>query len=199
MTDKNKIKIDLEAKLEEEQSKSDSKNKSKKQSKQDKKLEAQLEKLQKKYDEQTETLKRAQNDYIHLKFDLDRLQRQTEEKEKDLEMNSLISSVKKFLPFVEDLRKSLDSIPVDKKEDPLAQWVQLVYDNFLKALEWVSIVQIEAVWLEPDSNLHEPVSVQPTDDKKLKWKIIQEFERWFIYKKWDKQVVLNTSKVIVWQ
>ena len=198
MTDKNiknDIDIDLEKKLEEEQSKSESK----KQSKKDKKLQIQLDGLQKKYDEQTDALKRAQNDYINLKFDLDRLQRQTQEKEKTLEVDFLISSVKKFLSFVEDLRKSLDTLPEEKKADPLAQWVQLVYDNFLKTLEWLNIKQIEAIWLEPDSNLHEPVSVQPTEDKKLKWKIIQEFERWFVYKKDDKQIVLNTSKVIVWQ
>jgi molecular chaperone GrpE (heat shock protein) len=77
--------------------------------------------LQKKYDEQTDALKRAQNDYINLKFDLDRLQRQTQEKEKTLEVDFLISSVKKFLPFVEDLRKSLDTLPEEKKADPLAQ------------------------------------------------------------------------------
>jgi molecular chaperone GrpE (heat shock protein) len=115
--EKNNIEIDLEAKLKEEQSKSESK----KQSKKDKKLVIQLEELQKKYDEQTEILKRAQNDYINLKFDLDRLQRQTQEKEKNSEVDSLISSVKKFLPFVEDLRKSLDNIPEEKKSDSLAQ------------------------------------------------------------------------------
>jgi molecular chaperone GrpE (heat shock protein) len=97
------------------------------------------------------------------------------------------------------LRKSLDNIPEDKKSDSLAQWVQLVYDNFLKTLEFMNITQIKAIWLVPDSNLHEPVSVQPTEDKKLKWKIIQEFERWFVYKKDDKQIVLNPSKVIVGQ
>jgi molecular chaperone GrpE (heat shock protein) len=114
---KNNIEIDLEAKLQEEQSKSESR----KQSKKDKKLVIQLEELQKKYNDQIETLKRAQNDYINLKFDLDRLQRQTQEKEKNSEVDSLISSVKKFLPFVEDLRKSLDNIPEDKKSDSLAQ------------------------------------------------------------------------------
>jgi molecular chaperone GrpE (heat shock protein) len=97
------------------------------------------------------------------------------------------------------LRKSLNNISQDKKEDPLAQWVQLVYDNFLKVLAWVAIVPIEAIGLKPDASLHEPVSVQPVKDKKMKWKIIQEFERWFVYKKWDKQIVLNTSKVIVGQ
>ena len=173
--------------------------KAKKESKKEKKLQEQLEKLQKEYNEQTEILKRAQHDYINLKFDFDRFQKYTEEKDKDSETNSLISSVKKFLPFVEDLRKSLDTLPEEKKSDPLAQWVQLVYDNFLKTLEWMNIKQIEAVWLEPDSVLHEPVSVQPVEDKKMKWKIVQEFERGFVYKKDDKQIVLNTSKVIVGQ
>lgn len=173
--------------------------KAKKESKKEKKLQEKLEKLQKEYDEQTEMLKRAQHDYVNLKFDFDRFQKHTEEKEKDAEVNSLIASVKKFLPFVEDLRKSLDNISKDKKSEPLAQWVQLVYDNFLKILEWMNIKQIEAVWLEPDSLLHEPVSVQPVEDKKMKWKIVQEFERGFVYKKDDKQIVLNTSKVIVGQ
>ena len=199
MTDKKDKNINLDAMLAEEQNKSKSKSKSKKEIKAEKKLEEKLDELQKKYDEQTETLKRAQHDYINLKFDLDRLQRQTQEKEKNLEVDSLLSSVKKFLPFVEDLRKSLDTLPEEKKADPLAQWVQLVYENFLKTLEWLNIKQIEAIWLEPDSSLHEPVSVQPVEDKKLKWKIIQEFERGFVYKKDDKQIVLNTSKVIVGQ
>lgn len=194
---------ELKAKLEQVENENHQKAKSKKQSKKEEKtikqLEDQIQKLQKDYKEQTETLKRAQNDYINLRFDLDRIQRQIEEKEKDLELDSLILIVKKFLPFVEDLRKSLDNIPKDKKQDPLAKWVQLVYDNFLKALASVSIVKIDALWLKPDSNLHEPISIQPVEDKKLKWKIIQEFERWFIYKKGDKTVLLNASKVIVWQ
>ncbi len=190
MTDK-----DLQDKLEQAEQENETKSKSRK----DKKLEDKLEKLQKEYDEQTEILKRAQHDYINLKFDFDRFQKHVEEREKDWELNSLISSVKKFLPFVEDLRKSLETLPEEKKSDPLAQGVQLVYDNFLKTLQWLNITQIEAIWLEPDSNLHEPVSVQSVEDKKMKWKIIQEFERWFIYKKDDKQIVLNTSKVIVGQ
>ena len=174
-------------------------NELKSKSKQEHDLSIELKKLQKEYQEQSEIAIKAQRDYINLKFDFDRFQKQVKEKEKEQELSSLIFSVKKILPFVEDLRKSLDNIPQDKKSDTLAQWVQLVYDNFLKTLESINIFQIKAIWLEPDSNLHEPVSIMPTEDKKMKWKIIQEFERWFVYKKEDKQVVINTSKVIVGQ
>lgn len=174
-------------------------NEWKSKSKHDHDLWLELEKLQKDYNEQTEIAVRAQRDYINLKFDFDRFHKQVQEREKDQEVTSLISSIKKFLPFVEDLRKSLDNIPEDKKSDPLSQWVQLVYNNFLKILESMNIFQIKALWLEPDANLHEPVSVVLVENKKMKWKIVQEFERWFVYKKNDKQIVLNTSKVIIWQ
>ena len=158
------------------------------------KIQKEVEKLQKDLKEQTEISSRAQRDYINLKLDFDRYQRQTTEKEKDLELMSLLSSVKKFLPFVEDLRKSLANIPEDKKSDPLAQWVQLVYDNFLKTLNWINVYQIEAIWLVPDATLHEPVSAVPATDDKMKWKIVQEFERGFYYEKDGKRTVLKTSK-----
>jgi len=163
------------------------------------KIQKEVEKLHKDLQEQTEIATRAQRDYINLKLDFDRYQRQTTEKEQDLELMSLLSSVKKFLPFVEDLRKSLDNIPEEKKSDPLAHGVQLVYNNFLKTLEWINVYQIEAIWLVPDATLHEPVSAVPAADEKQKWKIVQEFERGFVYKKSDKQIVLKTSKVIVAQ
>ncbi|MBO4517226.1 nucleotide exchange factor GrpE [bacterium] len=99
------------------------------------KIQKEVEKLQKDLHEQTEIATRAQRDYINLKLDFDRYQRQTVEKEQDLELMSLLSSVKKFLPFVEDLRKSLANIPEEHRSDPLAHGVQLVYNNFLKTLE----------------------------------------------------------------
>ncbi len=67
----------------------------------------------------------------------------------------------------------------------------------MKVLESMHIFQIKALGLVPDSLVHEPVSLMPVEDKKMKWKIIQEFERGFIYKKGDKQIVINPSKVIV--
>jgi len=45
--------------------------------------------------------------------------------------------------------------------------------------------------------LHEPVSIQPVEDEKLKGKIIKEFERGFVYHKGDDTRVIIPSKVIV--
>jgi molecular chaperone GrpE (heat shock protein) len=112
MTDK-----DLQEKLKQAQKE----HKQKADSKKEHDLQIEIEKLQKNYQEQTEIAAKAQRDYINLKLDFDRYQNQVSEREKEQDTNSLISSVKKFLPFIEDLRKSLDNIPQDKKSDPLAQ------------------------------------------------------------------------------
>lgn len=162
-------------------------------------LEARIEQLEQEKKEVEEIAKRSQYEYINLKTDFDRYQRQIEESSQSMEIDSLLAVVKKFLPFVEDLRKSLENITEEYKGDPLAKGVQIVYDKFLRTLESLHITPIGSLWLVPDSFLHEPVSVEPTEDKKMKGKIIKEFERGFVYNKdGDKRVIIS-SKVIVWQ
>lgn len=199
MTNKEENITNEEINLEEILEEVEQENQKKEESKQKDKSSKQIENLEKELQEQKEITQKAQYDYINLKMDFDRVQRQIQEKESSLETDSLINSVKKFLPFVEDLRKSLDNITDDHINDPLTKWVSIVYNNFLKTLESMNIFPIQAIWLEPDTNLHEAVSVQPTEDKRLKGKIISEFERGFIYHKDDTKKVITTSKVIVWQ
>jgi len=185
--------LDLEKKLQEAGQRQDTKN-----------WENEIEKLNKKIDELEkqkkeieEIAKRSQYDYINLKLDFDRFQKQTQENSKNLGIDLLINTVKKFLPFIEDLRKSLENITQEHMQDPLTKWVQIIYNKFLKTLEVMWIHSIKAVGLVPDSFLHEPVSVQEVENDKMKGKIIQEFERGFIYEKGGEKKVIISSKVIV--
>ena len=160
-------------------------------------LKSQISILEKEKSELTEMAKRAQYDYINLKMDFDRFIRQTDEKNKNINLDSLIEVVKKFLPFLEDLRKSLENITQEHLQDPLTKWVQIVYLNFLKTLNSMDIYPIESIWRDPDGLYHEPISAVPAEDLKMKWKIIQEFSRWFYYKKdWEVKVI-TTSKVVI--
>ncbi len=160
-------------------------------------LRSQISILEKEKLELTEMAKRAQYDYINLKMDFDRFIRQTDEKNKNINLDSLIEVVKKFLPFLEDLRKSLENITQEHLQDPLTKWVQIVYLNFLKTLNSMNIYPIESIWRDPDGLYHEPISAVPAEDPKMKWKIIQEFSRWFYYKKdWEVKVI-STSKVVI--
>jgi len=184
-----KMKDDIQEKFEEAQQQQDDK--------QYHELEAKIFQLEQEKKEFEEIAKRSQYEYINLKMDFDRYQKQMQESSKTMEIDTLLLVVKKFLPFLEDLRKSLENITDEYKEDPLAKGVQMVYDKFLKTLENLHIKVITSIGLEPDSFLHEPVSIEPTDDKKLKGKIIKEFERGFIYEKDGDKKVIRPAKVIV--
>jgi len=186
-----KKKDELQEKLEEAQHQQDDKKY--------RELEEKIVQLEKEKKELEEIAKRSQYEYLNLKIDFDRYQRQIKESSQSAEVDSLLSVVKKFLPFIEDLRKSLENITDEHQNDPLTKWVNMVYTKFLKTLEHLHIKAIESLWLVPDSFLHEPVSVEPVEDEKLKGKIIREFERGFVYIKGDDKRVIIASKVIVWQ
>jgi molecular chaperone GrpE len=162
-------------------------------------LEAEKEAQEKKLQEAEQTTKRAQHEYVNLKFDMDRLQRQVDESKKTAEKDALIGSLRKILPFVDELRKSLEVMSDDVQGSKLAEGVQLVYDKFLSTLAEMAIYPIDALGLEPDMSLHEPVSAQPVDDDAMKGKIVSEFTRGFVRRKDGDQQVIVTSKVVVGQ
>lgn len=159
-------------------------------------LKQKIEELESKNKELSEIAKKAQLDYLNLKTDFDMFHRQIKEANKNMEVDSLISMVKKFLPFIEDLRKSLEHVWEWHSEDPLTKWVQMIYDKFLKTLESLNIKPIQSIWLEPDSIFHEPVNVVPSWEEN-KWKIVQEYERWFYYEKDGEKKIIVVSKVVV--
>jgi len=164
------------------------------------KLQAEIKKLQTQLAEKDEIVKNAQLAYLRAKNDMEMIQRQSAMKAESMHQDLLIKIIKKFLPFVEDLRKSLENLSKEDKESAMWKWVQMVYDRFIKALTEFNIHPIPSLHEAPDTMLHEPIWMQPTDDKKLKWKIIQVFEQWFYYQKenWDK-VTIFPSKVVIWQ
>ena len=156
-----------------------------------------LETRKSKLAEQEEITKKAQLDYINLKTDFDFLLRQTKLKEQTMEQETLIKVVKKLLPFVEDLRKSLLHLTEEQKADGLGKGVQMVYEKFLDTLAEFNIFPIDETGVEVDPQLHEPISLMPTTDKNLKGKVVQIFDQGFVLRKDGNQQVIFASKVIV--
>ena len=164
------------------------------------KLRAEIKKLQTQLAEKDEIVKNAQLAYLRAKNDMEMIQRQSVMKAESMHQDLLIKIVKKLLPFVEDLRKSLETLSEEDKDSAMWKWVQMVYDRFIKALSEFNVFPIPSLHENPDTLLHEPIWMQPTDNKKLKWKIIQIFEQWFYYQKndWNK-VTIFPSKVVIGQ
>lgn len=163
-------------------------------------LQAEIKKLQTQLAEKDEIVKNAQLAYLRTKNDMEMIQRQSAMKAESMHQDLLIKIVKKLLPFVEDLRKSLETLSDEDKNSDMWKWVQMVYDRFIKALEEFGVYPIPSLHESPDTLMHEPIWMQPTEDKKLKWKIIQVFEQGFYYQKenWDR-VTIFPSKVVIGQ
>jgi len=162
---------------------------------QDNPLHEQLIKLQKDYADLQEICKKAQNDYIMLKLDFDQYQNRMEIAKQDQKIHTLIDVVKKFLPFIDGLEKSLATVK-DAEDNPLVKGVQMTYDNFLGVLAGLKIFPIDTT-TSLDSLLHEPVGTMPVDDETKKWQIISCVQTWFVYRNDQTTKVVQTAKVIV--
>ena len=82
-------------------------------------LQAEIKKLQAQLAEKDEIVKNAQLAYLRAKNDMEMIQRQSAMKAKSMHQDLLIKIVKKLLPFVEDLRKSLENLSDEDKESDM--------------------------------------------------------------------------------
>ena len=83
------------------------------------KLQAEIKKLQTQLAEKDEIVKNAQLAYLRAKNDMEMIQRQSAMKAESMHQDLLIKIVKKLLPFVEDLRKSLENLSAEDKESDM--------------------------------------------------------------------------------
>jgi molecular chaperone GrpE (heat shock protein) len=83
------------------------------------KLQAEIKKLQSQLAEKDEIVKNAQLAYLRTKNDMEMIQRQSAMKAESMHQDLLIKIVKKLLPFVEDLRKSLENLSDEDKKSAM--------------------------------------------------------------------------------
>lgn len=139
----------------------------------------------------------SQAQYITLKQDFDAYQSRNEKDKKDNEIRQFIESLNMILPFVEELRKSTENLPKELKDNEWAKWVIMQYRWIINKLKEKWVLEIESIGKEPDHEYHEPIGIE-TSEKKMKGKIVREYEKWFIYNQWDREMLIKAAKVIVW-
>ena len=82
-------------------------------------LQAEIKKLQTQLTEKDEIVKNAQLAYLRAKNDMEMIQRQSAMKAESMHQDLLVKIVKKLLPFVEDLRKSLETLSEEDKNSDM--------------------------------------------------------------------------------
>ncbi len=163
-----------------------------------KELHARIDELEKSLAEKEEVTKRAQSDYFRTKMEFDEYVKRSEQAKKNIEIDWLISALEKVLPFVHQLKQTIDATPEVLEGDAWATWVSLVYDKVIADLWylWVSEISVD-IGSDPDYTLHIPIWMEETADESLKNKIVKIVEPWFVYKKNDIEKVISPAKVVV--
>ncbi len=162
-----------------------------------KELESQNNGLALELEKTKEIAAKSQSQYISLKYDFDAYIARIEKEKLSLQESIFIKNIKNILPFVEDLRKSLEAVSPELKDNSSIKWFSLMYEKFIKKLGEMWVFLFDSIWEEPNHDFHEPLGFEQVSDEN-KWKIVREYEKWFIYKKWDTEIVLKAAKVIVW-
>ena len=147
---------------------------------------AKLKELQKEL--QTEKEK-----YLRLSADFDNYRKRTL-KEK-IEMTKLAGEeiYIKILPVLDDLERAMKSIEEARELEAVKQGMLLIHSKFKEYLNQQGVKEIEAMHQDFDTDVHEAVTQIPSEDKKLKGKIVDVIEKGYYLN--DK--VIRYSKVVI--
>lgn len=139
----------------------------------------------------------TQSQYVNLKYDFDWYIARQEKESSTNKVKFLIESFKQFLPFIEQLWASINHIPSELLGNPWVDGTVMLYENIVKKINGMWFYHIESIWLEPNPMHHEALMTEPCDEN-MKWKIVKELEKWYVYRSGDDETVIRPAKVVVW-
>lgn len=155
-----------------------------------------LEQLQAKYDELSAQIEKEKKEYLFLMAEFDNFRKRTLKEKSDLIKNGAESAMKALLPIIDDFERGVQA---NENCDDIAvvkEGMNIIYNKFAKYLEQNGVKPIATdAGVDFDTELHEAVTVFPTDDEKLKGKVIDTVQKGYMLN--DK--VLRHSKVVVGQ
>lgn len=141
-------------------------------------------------------LEKSKSEYLFLMAEFDNFRKRTLKEKAELIQNGGERAMKDILPVIDDFERGMQAIESSSDVEAVKEGMVLIYNKFVKYLEQngVGVIPSEA-GAEFDVEVHEAVTAFPTDDEKMKGKIIDTVQKG--YKLHDK--VLRHSKVVVGQ
>ncbi len=154
-----------------------------------KQLREDLKKAQSEASENLTALQRSRADYVNLKKELDEVRN-------DVKQKTTERVVMDFLPVLDSFDMAMGNTEAWNAVDQ--NWrvgVEYIYSQLKTTLDNHGISAIDAVNVEFDPNLHEPMKTEDADDASLDHKIAQIIQKG--YKMGDK--VIRPARVVVWK
>ena len=154
-----------------------------------KKLREELKAAQNEARDSLTALQRSRADYVNLKKELDEVRDSVKAKTTE-------RVIMDFLPVLDSFDMAMGNVDAWNAVD--ANWrvgVEYIYNQLKTTLDNHGIVAIDAVGVEFDPNLHEPMKTQETEDASQDHKIAQIIQKG--YKMEDK--IIRPARVVVWK
>lgn len=138
-------------------------------------------------------LKEEKDKYLRLSADFDNYRKRTLKEKMDLAKLAGEEIFLKILPVLDDLDRALKSVQDASDLEAVKKGIQLIYSKFTDYLSQQGVKEIESLYQDFNTDLHEAVSQIPPPEKKLKGKVVDVVEKGYYLN--DK--VIRYSKVII--
>lgn len=153
-----------------------------------------LGKLKKdKKDKKDEQIAELNDRVMRTMAEFENFRKRTDKEKSDMFENGVRSVIEKLLPVVDSFERGLSILSEEEKATPVAEGMDKIHKQFLKALEDMGVMPIEAVGKEFDPNFHN--AVMHGEDENFGDNIIaEEFQKGYLYK--EKVVRYSMVKVV---
>ena len=133
---------------------------------------SEIDTLAKELGETKEKLEKEKREYLFLMAEFDNFRKRTIKEKGDIIRNAAESVLKGLLPIVDDFERGLAALESTDDTDAAKQGMQLIYNKLIKYLEQNGVKPIESTGAEFNPDLHEAIAMVPTEDEKMKGKVI---------------------------
>lgn len=132
--------------------------------------------------------------FLRLYSEFDNFRKRTQKEKIELYKTAGEDVIFSLLPVVDDFERALKSIDENKELDGLKEGISLIYQKLHNTLSQKGLKAIDSsIGKEFDVNLHESITQVPTDDKKMKGKVIDEVEKGYLLN----EKVIRYTKVVI--
>lgn len=136
----------------------------------------------------------ALNDrYLRMSAEYDNYRKRTLKEKMDLIKTGGADVLKGILPVIDNFERALKALEDSSAPEGIKDGIEIIYNEFNTFLKQRGVVEIEAMNLPLDTDLHEAIAQMPAEDESKKGLIIDVVEKGYMIS--DK--VLRFAKVVV--
>tara|TARA_B100001059_G_C17713573_1_gene516777 strand:+ start:100 stop:645 length:546 start_codon:yes stop_codon:yes gene_type:complete len=135
------------------------------------------------------------NRFLRLYAEFENYRKRTNKERLDLITNANSDLLKDLVPVIDDFERAIANNVEAEDIEGIKEGFSLIYNKYKGLLESKGLKAMEAKGEVFDPELHEAIANLPTEDKKMKGKVIDDVEKGYFLN--DK--VLRFAKVVVGQ